>query len=453
MESEMTGSARETRGRVVMLVDNDVHSDSRVQKSARSVAEAGWDVTLLGLTKDETPQTWQVGPAVVRLLPMPVPLITRSALRRGVSFWYGRLRRSRPGRIVTGVLDRTYTRYWLAREGDAAWRRLEPGLWDFELTYGPVIDELKPDIIHAHDFRMIGVGARAVLRARGEGRDVKFIWDAHEYLPGITPWRDNVRWHKAHLAYEREYVPYADAVITVSDTLAHMLQRQHKLEELPAVVLNAPAVTHTPTDGEPVADLRAICGVGPAVSLLVYSGTAPSQRGVDLMIEALPHLDGAHVALVVSQRTLELPSIQSVLARAGDLGMSDRVHTVPYVPYWQVSSFLSAADIGVIPIHHWLNHEIALIQKFFEYSHARLPVVVSDLRTMAETVRATGQGEVFRAGDLDDYIRAVRAVLGDPQKYRAAYDKPGLLDGWTWESQVPVLEAVYDKLAPSVASR
>ena len=35
-------------GRVVMLVDNGVEGDSRVQKTARSAAEAGWDVTLLG---------------------------------------------------------------------------------------------------------------------------------------------------------------------------------------------------------------------------------------------------------------------------------------------------------------------------------------------------------------------------------------------------------------------
>ena len=37
-----------TPGRVVMLVDNGVDGDSRVQKAARSAAEAGWDVTLLG---------------------------------------------------------------------------------------------------------------------------------------------------------------------------------------------------------------------------------------------------------------------------------------------------------------------------------------------------------------------------------------------------------------------
>ncbi len=116
---------------------------------------------------------------------------------------------------------------------------------------------------------------------------------------------------------------------------------------------------------------------------------------------------------------------------------------LPYVSHWQVVSFLSTADIGVIPIHHWPNHEIALITKFFEYSHARLPIVVSDVRAMADTVRSTGQGEVFRAGDVDDFVRAVRSVLADPERYRAAYDKPGLLAGWTWEAQAEVLDGVY----------
>jgi glycogen(starch) synthase len=38
------------RGRIVMLVDNGVDGDSRVQKTARSAADHGWDVTLLGVS-------------------------------------------------------------------------------------------------------------------------------------------------------------------------------------------------------------------------------------------------------------------------------------------------------------------------------------------------------------------------------------------------------------------
>lgn len=340
--------------------------------------------------------------------------------------------------------DRWYTAFWLKVMGNRAWRRLEPGLWDLELAYGPVIDKLAPEVIHSHDFRMLGVGARAAVRAKAKGRPLKLLWDVHEYVPGVRPWRDNDRWLPAHVAYEREYASYADAVVTVSPTLAEMLQLDHNLPALPSVVLNAPTVDPylgLSTDSKRI---RLQCGIDVDVPLLVYSGAAAPQRGLDIMIEALPYLPDAHVALVVSSPGSDY--VKSLVALAQKLGCEDRLHLPPYVPYDEVVDLLSGADIGVIPIHHHPNHEIALITKFFEYSHAKLPLVVSDVRTMAQTTVETGQGEVFRAEDLDDYVRAVTAVLAAPDRYRAAYDQPGLLDGWTWEKQARTLDELYTKL-------
>jgi glycosyltransferase involved in cell wall biosynthesis len=333
--------------------------------------------------------------------------------------------------------------------GDRAWRRLDPQLWDFERVYGPVIDSLRPDLIHANDFRLLGVGARAAQRARATGRQVRLVWDAHEFLPGINPWMDNPRWHPAQLAHERMYAPHADAVVTVSEGLAELLQAEHKLPRLPEVVLNAPDGTHTEVTAEAPADLRELCGIGADAPIAVYSGAAAPQRGLGIMVEALPQLRTSHVVFVVPRP--DAPYLRQLQARAKELGVGDRLHVLPYVPHWQVVRFLSAADVGVIPIHHYPNHEIALITKFFEYSHARLPLVVSDVRMMAETTRATGQGEVFRAEDLADYVRAVDAVLADPQSYRAAYDKPGLLESWTWEAQARILDGVYSRLLPGNA--
>ena len=89
-----------------------------------------------------------------------------------------------------------------------------------------------------------------------------------------------------------------------------------------------------------------------------------------------------------------------------------------------------------------------MITKFFEYSHARLPIVVSDVETMAETVRQTGQGEVFRVDDTNEYVRAIEAVVADPQRYRAAYAAMDLA-AWTWEEQAKVQNGLYHRLAPA----
>ncbi len=506
---------RRVRGRVVMLVDNTVNGDSRVQKAARSVAAAGWDVILLGRSPDLLPQTWQIGQADVRLLPMPSPLTKRAfefrrswlrgplayaptgvaayraqrvkawqedlrirrasiaieaatttrprrrllrrmavrgsslaarTMRLWVAFRTRQLNRALASRRkLTGPWDRAYALIWRTVQGDRSWRRLEPRLWDYELAFGKVIDQLSPDLIHAHDFYMLGVGARAVVRARAAGRPVKLVWDAHEFLPGLKSRADNPRWLPAHCAHEREFAPYADAVVTVSPELAILLQQEHGLAEMPAVVLNAPEVEET-EDATSLLDLRELCGIGPDVKLLVYSGAAAGQRGLDIMVDALPHLDGVHVAFVVAHPPSRY--VQSLMTKAAQLGMIDRLHVVPYVPHDHVVAFLSSADAGVIPIHHWPNHEIALITKYFEYAHARLPIIVSDVRTMADTTRSTGLGEVFRAEDVEDFVRVVKIVMSDTQRYRAAYDRPNLLQNWTWGAQAMILDDIYGRLLP-----
>ncbi|XMN09066.1 glycosyltransferase family 4 protein [Streptomyces griseobrunneus] len=517
MEAQDMPDGGSGKGRVVMLVDNKVDGDSRVQKAAESMAAAGWDVTLLGLVRSGNGRSWKLGDAQVRLLQLKTPLAKRHAerhrslLRRPLAYPPGPLgayrrqwvkawradvttrraalkvapqavgsplfRKSekarlvvagpvsrivqrwvalrsnqtaeaqRAGRALRGPLDRAFTAFWKASKGKRAWRRLEPVLWDYELTYGKEIDALKPDLIHANDFRMLGVGARAAIRARAKGRQVKLVWDAHEFLPGVRPWEDNAHWIPGNTAHESEYAPFADAVVTVSEGLGDLLRERHGLTERPTVVLNAPDRPAEPREDEetePVPDLRELCGIGPGVPLAVYSGSPGPQRGLGDMVEALPALDGVHMALVVPRPAAAY--IKGLQARAEELGAGDRLHVVPYVPHWQVVRFLSAANVGCIPIHHWPNHEIALITKFFEYSHARLPLVVSDVKTMSEVVRSTGQGEVCVAEDVPDLVRAIKQVLADPDRYTAAYDKPGMLDTWTWEAQAEVLDGLYTRL-------
>lgn len=513
MSTPEPGRRRRQR-RLVILVDNGVNGDSRVQKQALTAADAGWDVTLLGKSPDKQRHTWQLGSATVVLVTVSNLLgkrrheLRRAPLRRPLAYPPGPVAASRRqqvrawradlavrrivadegkavgegglsatlGRLalavetpwakvmtrwvtlrerqtqsllearstMQGPLDRFSTAFWQKTMGERAWRRLDPHLWDFDLAFGKEIDRLRPDVIHANDFRMLGVGARAKMRARGMDRSVHLVWDAHEFLPGIRPWVSHPRWHMAQCAHEREYAPYADAVITVSDALADLLTERHHLPEQPSVVLNAPnAEPDDPATLGDVPHLRALCGIAEDVPLAVFSGTPGAHRGLDIMVEALPRIDALHVALVVRPGSA---FVTGLVARSVELGVADRLHVLPYVPHDQVSRFLAAADLGVIPIHHWPNHEIALITKFFEYSHARLPIVVSDVRTMAEMTRLTGQGEVFRAEDVDDYVRAVTAVLADPRRYRRAYETPGLLEGWTWEAQAQVLLGVYDRL-------
>ena len=80
-----------------------------------------------------------------------------------------------------------------------------------------MIDQLRPDVIHAHDMQVVGIAAQAVERARAAGRDVPWVYDAHEFVPGLSEYGPRTRRVIAAWAdLEQEYVRGATRVVTVS---------------------------------------------------------------------------------------------------------------------------------------------------------------------------------------------------------------------------------------------
>jgi glycosyltransferase involved in cell wall biosynthesis len=148
------------------------------------------------------------------------------------------------------------------------------------------------------------------------------------------------------------------------------------------------------------------------------------------------------LALVTSGRGGALPELLSLAAMSG---VGDRLHIAPYVPPHHVPAYLGSADLGIVTSLHSPNYEASMPTKLTEYLHARLALVVSDLRTNAEFVRETGVGEVFEAGDPTDFARAVRTALGRRSELERAISDD-LLDELSWERQADRLMDVYSSI-------
>jgi glycosyltransferase involved in cell wall biosynthesis len=493
------GQARSSAAQphIVMIVSNDVRTDSRVRKSAVSAARSGAKVTLLGLALDGVRD--DVDLVGVHLIRLPAPL----AFSKGVA---ARRKRQRRVRRLTGYastdelrlarlradltqIDATHAaatghrlkgqllaalagqrrfvtrgrpaaqrradlaqRFaWRGYDGivnriavGARWRRLLPEVQDYEDTFGPALDELGPDLIHAHDVQILGVAARAKARAGAEGRHLSVLYDAHEYVAGLSQYGGRTKRKVAAWSQlEREFVHQTDHVVTVSPQLARELHRRYHLKATPTVVLNTPLEQARSSTAR--SDVRAVAGLAADVPLLVYSGGVQQARGVQFAIESLRHLPGVHLAIVAVPHP-DTAACRQMKQGAESLGVDDRVHWLDPVAPDDLVAFLSTADIGVIPLRHYPSHEMALTNKQFEYLHAGLPLVVSDCVAQAEFVRQHGVGLVHRADDAADLARAVGEVLDDRQKYVGAATAPGLREQFSWEQSEQVLHRVYRQL-------
>jgi glycosyltransferase involved in cell wall biosynthesis len=321
--------------------------------------------------------------------------------------------------------------------GRRAWRLLDPGLLDEEVAYGPVLDAVRPHLIHALGHRALALAIRAALRAEGAGHRIEVVWDEPPRSPPASR-----RAAVADDALRRTFAREADGVVTVGNRLAGELRVRHGLSTLPAVVRNAPPLA--PGPARPDGGVRARCHLGPEIPLLVHTGPVTPDRGPSTVVEALPKLYDLHVAFVVPDPGH--PHLSELRDRAAQLGVHARLHVLPYVPVPDIPLFLSSADIGVLPVHQLPHHQTVLATRYFEYAHARLPVVVSDVRAMAAATLELGNGEVFRACDTADFVRAVGAVLTNPRRYRKAYDRVDVLRQWSWQTESTPLLDLYARL-------
>lgn len=384
---------------VVMLVGNDITVDTRVKKTAVSLRRLGYRVTVVGYGAEGRETATLAGCDIVRV---PIPWTHKEAgrsisaeeiataglapdersgsdpqsvvLRRlerakePVIAWGNRPSGSRPvalarkvakvavlrsmkasARVATRVLpDPEEVEVDETTDPVLPWRRAVPIGVDYTRALLPEILALEPDVIHAHDVHTIGAAHEAATRLREQGREVRWVYDAHEFIAGLSLYgrRDAVE-RAGWLDMEQEFAPKADAIITVSPALAAELRVRYPQVRAVHVVLNAPwdaGSVPVPSDG----GVRARVGLAPDVPLLVYSGVVTDARGVRTAIEGMPHLPGVHLAIVSTTIGARITGTLRVLGER--LGVGDRVHFLSPVPAGDVVAHISTADVGLIPI-------------------------------------------------------------------------------------------------------
>lgn len=492
---------------VVMLVANDVATDTRVKKEALALAAAGLRVTVVGTASEKNAQTTRLGPVTIVRVPVKdeiqrererkaaarraarPPLVTkqradvvRSRLQArerwivarsgiaaadrsegrvsGVTHVAGvaarraerrilqvrrlslRIQRSLSARIDRAITD-GWARYDQRRkaEGKVGWRQAHPQILDLDAALAPVVDGLHPDVIHAHDMHVVGVAAHARERARRAGRSLVWVYDAHEYVRGLSQYGGRTAEVIAGWAdLEAEFIRDAARVVTVSPAIADALQDDYGLDRKPTVVLNIPTSDRVGTAD--VAPVRRQCGLDDDVPLLVYSGGMTTARGVDVAVEAMKELPEAHLALVCVPHN-DTWFVRKLRQLAVEHGVADRVHFLNPVGPGQVVDFLRGVDIGLIPGLSFPSHEMSLPNKLFEYLHAGVPVASSELRSLGAFLREHGVGLTFPPGDVAGLVTAVRGIMAERDSFRRAVGAPDLLVRYSWTHEAEELRRMY----------
>jgi glycosyltransferase involved in cell wall biosynthesis len=229
----------------------------------------------------------------------------------------------------------------------------------------------------------------------------------------------------------------------VTDHVARVMSRRlliprSKVEVIPRGRDDAVLGRRTPAR---TAEVRRRLGVGPDDPLVVAVGRQEPQKGLDVLLQAVPAVRARHpgVRVLIAGREGRASVALGDAVRAGRLG-----ETVTFLGMRDdVADLLAAADVFAFP-SRWEGAGGTLL----EAMALEAPIVTSSLPTLLETVDAS-TAELARPGDASDLAGGILRVLADPAVAagRARAGRARFEADFTVEASARRMAALYDRVA------
>lgn len=278
---------------------------------------------------------------------------------------------------------------------------------------------------HASDLYALPACSSAARRRSGAG----LTYDARELYTAVASVADRPLVRTFWRWIEHRHIRRTDAVFTVSGAIADELSRRYRIEP-PILLPNVPdAATQTGGPGLRMllraAETNADMDVGQDDPLILHLGQMRSERGCDVLIRAFARLqreNHRNDSGVGRARLVFLgygPEEARLRQLAASTSASARIHFIPPVEPDRVHSASSDAAVGVTLLQDTcLNHRYALPNKLFDYVHAGVPVLASDLPEISRVVNGESLGMTVRPDDIDAIVRALETMLSDHDQRR-----------------------------------
>jgi len=272
-------------------------------------------------------------------------------------------------------------------------------------------------------------------------RNKKLVYDAHEYFCGILEIQHRPRIKKTWQRIERYCFPKTDAVITVSHSIADKYKEEYGKEV--AVVRNIPVLGTVGGEWHKVKGNVGAQNFAPKTEkpVIILQGNAiHKDRGGEEIIEAMPFIHNATL-LVVGQGDM----IPYMKERVKELDLQERVIFTGRVTPEILKTYTASADLGIaFDKNVSPNHYYSLPNKLFEYIHAGVPVISSDLPERKRIIEQYEVGVVLSDLAPQTVADAINSILKNEELFiRLKENCKMATQELNWENEEEVIRRIY----------
>ncbi|MFC1737359.1 glycosyltransferase, partial [Candidatus Hydrogenedentota bacterium] len=275
----------------------------------------------------------------------------------------------------------------------------------------------------------------------------KFVYDSHELFASrnidnpLRPLLD-----KTAIVYEHLFIRGTDAVTAGATGYAREIKRRYKLAEV-IPLLNCPYRCESFDDGDSIKAM--LPPEDQDAKLLVYVGLITFNRGIEESLEALKRLPDEYRLVLIGPENGRY--VAKMRERCEREGIATRVRFLPPVHFQKVPQSLHGAFLSVVLIVGVCeSYRLTQPNKMFESIQARVPVLITDLPGMRETVDQYDCGVVVKRLDADEIAQAILKLSHHEGDHRLLVENCAkAASELCWEKEAEKLIAVYERLGES----
>ncbi|SDR04141.1 Glycosyltransferase involved in cell wall bisynthesis [Curtobacterium sp. UNCCL20] len=263
--------------------------------------------------------------------------------------------------------------------------------WSVRKWTAPILDAVKPDVLHIQSHVVIGRGIVHEAHDRG----IRVVATNHfmpenllEYTPfgkWTLPIALKIAWSDAAKTYR-----LADAITTPTNLAADYLRRAIAGQRVLAISCGIDASRYVAREGRPVNND------------IVFVGRVAPEKNLDVLVRALALLPSELGATLTIVGDGEM--IPKLTAQAKELGLEDRVRFLGFVSDEVKQQALTNATVFAMPSTAELQSISSL-----EGMASGLPVVAADSMALPHLI--DGNGYLFTPGDDHDLAAKLTAVM------------------------------------------
>jgi glycosyltransferase involved in cell wall biosynthesis len=299
------------------------------------------------------------------------------------------------------------------------------GLAEWQIRLFFVLLFSKKDILLANDLDTLLANYVASLFSK-----TKLVYDTHELFTEIPELIHRPRTQKFWLRIEQFIFPKLKNIYTVCDAIA---QYYTDLYNVPvAVIRNLPFTKNNKELGEFSFEIG-------SKKILFYQGALNKGRGLELIIDTMPLLEN-WIFIIAGDGTISENLQQRVKAK----NLTEQVYFLGRLLPEELAKLTPLASVGIsVEEDMGLSYHYALPNKIFDYIHAQIPILVSDLPEMNAVINKYKVGQVVMERESENIAKQVEEIA---KTTKETWDFDTAIKDLNWQKESGKLLQIYSNL-------